>query len=640
MTRRDSISTIIILLTAVACFAQFPDPHIIADFNINDTEIVEKGGFGIKQRETDTLFELGYPPQFIRPGEVVVRKKYGVDYKLFLGELDSAAFSAFPPLYSFRIPSWSRAGQIMWYRIYSDPDDKRNLDVETVFFDNERIYVQHHKTIFYCRNDRWYPLHAASTPPFGSLSVNSEPQGADIYINGKSTGQKTPALLENLMAGKHEVELFLPNHHFQRRTVKITNGAITSSSFELMSDFDTLLVLGENQHGILVLPYPPVDSTYRINGSVITSFKEQLPDGEHHIQWRGGDIYKDIDTFIFIPAGKMVYFNVPFERLSGKVTFELEPKDALLCIEGFPCWPGELAINLPSGFHTVRISRYGYVTERRQFRVSHNKVALVKIHLEINTDRDGDGFLDHVDRCPDDYGLYDGCPKPRFTDRVMIMTQDINEYIETEPFSFAVSAIGLINRSPANRRFHNFLSSFSGGRTGGLNNYQGLTIGNIYQASYRGLIGQAELGQWSSGIKFQRPDTLTMKTNNGSYIVWYDSLFSIDPAIFIPSTAISGGFKYRYKNYSIAYSLGYQWEDIIIDQIQRVSDGQFTRVTYDNDWWFHELLFEGDLFTDTYMTPALYAKFKFPFGSGVRTNWHSFQFGLNIRFRPSNWKNS
>ena len=627
-----------IVTTAIVCFAQLPDPYAIADFNITDTTLILKSGFAIKQPLSDTLLNLEYPPQFIKPGEVVMRKKHGPDYKLYLGEFDTTALNAFPPLHIFEIPKWSNSGQIMWYRIYSSPAKNRGFDEETVFFDNERIYVQHHKTIYYSRNDQWDTLHSVNTSILGELSIESEPQGADIYIYGKSTGQKTPAVIKDLMTGIYEIELFLPDYNFQRKTLTVTADEVTSASFELISDLEPLLVLGENQHGILVLPYPPQDSAYIINGAAQMSLKKTLVEGEYHLWWRGGELYKDIDTLINIEAGKMTYFNVPFVRLAGKTVFQLDPKDALLCIEGFPCKWGEFTIELPSGFHTVRVSRYGYLSERRKFSVSHNKVSLVKIALELNADRDGDGFPDSVDKCPDVYGLYDGCPKPKFMNMVMIKAEEINEYVETEPVSFAISAMGLINRKPTNKRFHNFLSSFSGGRTGGLNNYQGITLGNIYQVAFRGLIGQAELGQWSSGIRFRRPDTLSITTKDDKYLVWYDSLWGVDPAVFIPSTALSGGFKYRRDNYSISYSLGHQWEDIIIDEIQRLSDREFMQVSFSNNWWFHELMFEWDLYTDTFLTPALYAKFKFPFGPTERTKWHSFNFGLNLRFRPSNWK--
>jgi len=625
---------------AAASFAQLPDTHTIADFNITDTAIILESGFAIKRPGFDTLLNLEYPPQFIPPGEIVMRKKIGPDYKLYRGEFDITALNAFPPLNVFEIPKWSASGQIMWYRIYSAPTDNRTLDKEVVFFDNERIYLQHHKTIYYSRNDQWDTLHAINTAIHGALSIDSEPLGAEIYIYGKSTGHKTPAVLENLISGRYEIELFLPDYNFQRKTLSVNAGKTTAASFELISDLEPLLVLGENQHGILVLPYPPLDSDYMLNGIAQTSLKNELVEGEYHLWWRGEDLYKDVDTLITIEPGKMAYFNVPFVRLAGKVVFDLEPKDALLCIEGFPCrWGGgEFSAELPSGFHTARISRHGHFPERRKFSVSHDKISLVKVALEPNNDRDGDGFPDDVDKCPDVYGLFDGCPRPTFKNMALIKAQEINEYVETEPISFSVSAMGLISRSPTNRKFRTFLSSFSGGSVGGLNNYQGLTVGNTYQVAFRGLIAQAELGQWSSGIKFRRPDTLIIKTKNDQYLVWYDSLSSIDPAVFIPSTALCGGFKYRTTHYSISYSLGHQWEDIVVKDIERVSDGEFTRAAFSNNWWFHELLFEWDLYTDTFLTPALYAKFKFPFGQTERTKWHSFNFGVSMRFRPSNWK--
>jgi len=628
---------------AVALYAQLPDPYSVAAFNITDAAFIETNNFVIKHPKavsgSDTLLDINSPPPFIRPGQVVMRRKYGADYRLYIGDLDTNAFRAFPPIYSFPIPSWSRSGQVMWYRIYPKKTENRNLDVETVYFDNERIYVQHHDMIHYSRNDKWDSIPGVTGTPYGELHLDSEPPGADIYLYGKATGKRTPAELGNMIAGKYEVELFLPEHRFGRRSISVPNGGVSSNSFQLISDFDTLLVLGENQHGILVLPYPPIDSAYRIGDTLKAAFQEQLLEGEYRITWHGGGLYKDIDTVIFVPAGHMTYFNAPFVRLSGTAVFEVYPEDALLCVEGFPCFPGDVTMDLPSGFHTARASRHGYEAERHKFIVSHGKTSRVRIYLTLNADRDGDGLPDSVDRCPDDYGLYNGCPKPDFKTMAKMKYGELEEYMMTEPLSFTISAIGYISRTPTNGTFRNMLSSFSGGLAGGLNNYQGLTVGNIYQVSYRGFMAQAELGQWASGVRFRRPDTLIINTENDKYIIQYDSIYQIDPAFFFPSTALSAGFKYRLYNYSVGYSLGYQWEEIILDELQRVSDKQRDiKVIFDNNWWFHEIMVEADMFTDTFLTPALYAKFKFPFGPTLRTRWHVLQFGLQMRLRPANWK--
>jgi hypothetical protein len=637
---------LLILIAIKVCTAQLPDLYSIAAFNVTAYDFSENANFVIKNQKTftesDTLLEISSPPAFIRPGKIVMRKKYGADYRLYIGEFDTTAFKAFPPLYAFNLPSWSRSGQAMWYRFYTKRTGNRNLDLETVFFDNERIYVQHHSKLFYSRNDEWDSIAGVPAAPYGELNLDSEPPGADIYIYGNATGKRTPAVFRDMVAGRYEVELFLPEYRFQRRRVMVPAHGSTTSSFQLMSDFDTLYVMGEAQHGVLVLPYPPIDSAYRIGDTVTYARQEQrltLLEGEYRITWNGGGLYKDIDTSITVPAGQMTYFNAPFVRLAGSAVFELSPQDALLCIEGFPCHAGGIEINLYSGFYTARITRHGYEPERRKFVISHGKKFLIRVALNETSDRDYDGFLDSIDRCPDEYGLYDGCPKPGFKYMARMKWEDLNEYMTTEPISFAISGIGIISRDPTNRKFRTFLSSFSGGGAGGLNNYKGVMLGNAYQISFRGFMAQGELGQWVSGIKFRRPDTISVNTKRNRYLIWYDSLYNVDPAIFIPSTALSVGFKYRLLNYSVGYSIGRQWEDIVIDDIEDLSDRYFKRIVFDNDWWFHELMVEADLFIDTFVSPSLYAKFKLPFGPTLRTKWHSLQMGLQFRIRPSMWKN-
>lgn len=632
MTRH---TVFILFILSALCYSQIRDQHTVATFNLTERSIPQLRTPYITRPASEPLLELNAPPSLIRPGQLVLRKKIDADYRLYMGFLDTAGFNSFPPLYSFPIPSWSSSGEIFWYRFYSQKSENFNLDIEAVYFDNERIYVPRHSEIHYFRKDRWHTLNGEKGSPTGALFVESKPEGADIYIFGEPTGQKTPSTVTGLVAGEYEVELFLPEYQFQRRTIKVYQDSLVHTSFELFSDFDTLHIMGQNQHGMLVLPYPPLDSPYNLDDSIIDSQKNLLLEGKYRLRWSGQEKYRDIDTTVFVTAGKMVFFNAPFERLKGRVRFETEPKDALVCLEGFPCSPGEQTVELPSGLYVAKIRKRGYETEKRKFLVSADKITVIKSQLHFNMDWDGDGYADSLDHCPEVYGLYDGCPKQRFRDAVRIKAEEVEEYIYSEPFSFTISGIGLISRAPTRKQFHNFLSSFSGGRVGGVNNYQGLAVGNMFQVSYRGFLANVELGQWSSGLRYRRPDTLVLNTKNDKYYIWYDSLFEVDPTIFLPSTAVSFGFKYRLLNYSFSYSLGFQWEDIILDQVQRASDNEFHRIQFDNDWWFHELALEGDLFTDTKMTPSAYVKIKFPFGPVQRTRWHVIQMGIQLRFRPT-----
>lgn len=71
-----------------------------------------------------------------------------------------------------------------------------------------------------------------STDAFGStLEVNSDPPGAEIFVDGELMGQ-TPASLQ-LSSGQHSVELRKKGHSPSRKKVSIVNGVKESLEFSL-----------------------------------------------------------------------------------------------------------------------------------------------------------------------------------------------------------------------------------------------------------------------------------------------------------------------------------------------------------------------------------------------------------------------
>lgn len=71
-----------------------------------------------------------------------------------------------------------------------------------------------------------------STDAFGStLEVNSDPPGAEIFVDGELMGQ-TPASLQ-LSSGQHNVELRKKGHSPSRKAVSIVNGVKESLDFSL-----------------------------------------------------------------------------------------------------------------------------------------------------------------------------------------------------------------------------------------------------------------------------------------------------------------------------------------------------------------------------------------------------------------------
>ncbi|MGC8942866.1 MAG: PEGA domain-containing protein [Caldisericia bacterium] len=45
------------------------------------------------------------------------------------------------------------------------------------------------------------------TIKYGEIEINSDPQGAKVYLNGKDTGRLTPCVLEIKKFGEYEITL-------------------------------------------------------------------------------------------------------------------------------------------------------------------------------------------------------------------------------------------------------------------------------------------------------------------------------------------------------------------------------------------------------------------------------------------------
>ncbi|MBN1306533.1 MAG: PEGA domain-containing protein [Chitinispirillaceae bacterium] len=593
-------------------------PHLI------ENDII-KGEIDSFLHVIDTITRLA-----VRPGQLIMRRKFETEsYGFYRGVLDTAAFTLRPPLFSFPFPHWARCEDMLQYRFYRLPTESIGADETILYFDNERLYTRFYSRLYYFRNGIWFPLDGSAKKPVGSISIHSNPSGAGIVVDGAPTGRVSPDTIEGLIGGVHTIELRLSNYQFFRKKIRIVPDSTVSASFELIADVDTVFITGEASYGLLLLPEPPLDRPYVVDDSVkVYTARIRLAPGSHRLQWDGDERYVPVDSVIEIPEGKVVYFDYLFERRYGIVRLIPFPADAEICIDQFGCGTGERVEELPAGFYRINTYRLGFQKVKHDLHVIADTITSLRIDLRQVPDGDGDGYIDSLDVCPKEYGLYNGCPTPHLKTAVKGIVEEISDFVATDSLTFGFSLMGIVSKTPTNQHFRNFLSVFSSGKTGGVNNYRGMTILNSFSILYRGLFGIFELGQWSAGLHYQRSDTLYLNPN---HIVYFDSLLDVEPRVYFPSTAVGLGFHYNRSWLNIAYAIGYQWEDIILDQIFSLSDNSLVQVTFDNDWWFHQVNIEADFNHGDLFVPSLYCTFKFPFGPYKRTRWMALNAGLQMK---------
>ena len=82
-------------------------------------------------------------------------------------------------------------------------------------------------------------------PAFGSLSITSEPSGADVYISGELVGQ-APYSSQRLASAKYLVDIHKPLYFpLSNQTIAIEDGQRTERSFKLEPNFGDLSVASE-----------------------------------------------------------------------------------------------------------------------------------------------------------------------------------------------------------------------------------------------------------------------------------------------------------------------------------------------------------------------------------------------------------
>ena len=573
----------------------------------------------------------------IRPGELLLRKKVEAQaYVFYRGVLDTSVFSTDQPLFSFKIPYWARLEDMLRYRFYRAPTEAIGSDEPVVYFDNDRVYTRSFSQLYYFRNGIWFPLSGVSSKkPVGNLVLHSNPPDANVFINGVGTGLITPCTVEGLLGGEYSIELRMMEYQFFRRTVRVVPDSTVQASFELIADVDTVFISGDAPYTLLLLPEPPSDYPYIINDTLMVyNEKIRLPGGKHRLRWDGDARFEQLDTLIDLPVGRVIYFDYVFWRRFGIVRITPFPSDAEVCIDGFGCATGERIEELPADLYHLSVYRQGFRRLKTDLHVLPDTINFLAVDMRQVPDADADGFVDSVDICPEQYGLYNGCPTPQLKTAVKNIGREIGDFVATDSLTFGFELVGTVLKTPTNRHFRNFLSVFSSGLTGGVNNYRGITFLNSCFAMYRGFFGKVELGQWTAGLQYHRQDTMYI---DSTHFVYYDSLFGIEPKMYIPSTSVSLGFHYHRSRFDIAWAIGYQWEDIILDQVYSVSENRLTRVVFDNDWWFHLIEMQVDLDEGNLFIPSIYTQLKFPFGQIKRTRWLAMNFGLQLKIftRPN-----
>jgi len=216
----------------------------------------------------------------------------------------------------------------------------------------------------------------------GGLSINSEPQGADIYIDGKKFG-KTPKTIVNLPYGQYRVVLKKEPYFIYEKIVNITDRQFIPVEGILMKNA-TLILSPSAQNDI----YIKVANIY-INGAnagqLYTKRVFKLYPGQIEIVIKN-EGYIDWKKEVFIGEGEEKEINVLMEKEKGNLSFFSFPQGTQITIADKQIdLSKNSSIELPIGWYLIKVYCSGYNYKKIKVKLIANENKNVDLSLTPKT---------------------------------------------------------------------------------------------------------------------------------------------------------------------------------------------------------------------------------------------------------------
>ncbi|MFW6222664.1 MAG: PEGA domain-containing protein [Bacteroidota bacterium] len=222
-------------------------------------------------------------------------------------------------------------------------------------------------------------FYVGTKPTSGTVSFNSNPSGAAIWLDGSWVNKNTP-LKTTLPEGYHYVRFNKSGYETFETQFYLNAGGYQ----EINANLSPLAP----QYGKLTVNSQPPNSTVYLNGQIKGNTPitlNNLSAGTHQIQIKQTG-YETFNQQIQINAGEHKVLNANLDKINhlGTVNINTYPKTANVTIDGnyFPNNNGQVQVQLNAGTHQLTVSASGYKTQSMQFSLNSGEFKQLSVQLE------------------------------------------------------------------------------------------------------------------------------------------------------------------------------------------------------------------------------------------------------------------
>ncbi len=214
--------------------------------------------------------------------------------------------------------------------------------------------------------------------PTGAIYVESNPTGADVYLDGQSTGKKTNCNLENVKIGGRTIKLTKSGYLDWQQTVTVNQGQTSTVDATLTTTTGNIQVNSTPTEAKIYL-----DGTD--TGNLTDCLLTNLAAGNHSIKLTKSG-YADWQQTVTVNPGQTTTVNATLDPTGGYILFASGPVGAKIYLDGMDT--GYLTDcpflldNVPVGNHTIKLTEIsGWADWQQTVTVVEDETTTVNVRL-------------------------------------------------------------------------------------------------------------------------------------------------------------------------------------------------------------------------------------------------------------------
>ena len=210
-------------------------------------------------------------------------------------------------------------------------------------------------------------------PIDGSLSISSQPSGAQVIINNQVSGN-TPLQIE-ATGGDFDIQVVAEGYEILTDTIELSNTETTPSRHYIL----------EPKKATLNINATPTEGILLINGKAVSLGKNTVVANQNHTILFEMDGYFPFTQTVNLKPGESTALNIELKPEFGSVIVNTKP-NALIKVNGQAVGSGAFNAKLPAISHTVEISKPGYRTVSKTIKPSSKRLSKVDVVLMTEFD--------------------------------------------------------------------------------------------------------------------------------------------------------------------------------------------------------------------------------------------------------------